>query len=156
MAVLALPDEAHGGENLPHPCRAGDGKEDGADDDGRLQNQRTPQNVRFKIGNDLSLFCVIVHDVYAADRLVVGNDRHGGIAFERTGVIHAVKHIVSVQRLDDLLQKDQFSRRVLVDGGIVQSPSLAVRDDDSRHVHIAQDRDHLIDRFFCKRIHAAE
>ena len=156
VRIFALARKAHGCDDLPHPPGAGNGEKDGEDQDRSLQNNGAAENVRLEIGDQLPLLGVVVHDIDAADRLVVGNDRHGRVAAERSAAIDAVKSVVSHERLHHLAEQHKLPLRTLRLIGIVECAALGVGDDEACDVQIAQHRNDLLRRLARERIKPAE
>ena len=84
------------------------------------------------------------------------NKRRRSVAFERVVFIDAGKDVITIQRLHDRLEQDEFSLRVLAGHRIVERAARCVGHDEARDVHIANDRDDLLRRLLRQRIYTGK
>ena len=120
------------------------------------QNQRPAEDRPLKACDNAALRGIVFHQIYAPNDRIVHQDRRRSVAFERVVFIDAGKDVITIQRLHDRLEQDEFSLCVLAGHRIVERAARCVGHDEARDVHIANDRDDLLRRLLRQRIYTGK
>ena len=129
VRIVALLNDAHGIHDPAHPAGEGAGKGNGEQQHNDLQDQGDPQDRILQGQDQVALYGIVFHHVYAADHGAEIQDRGSHMGLHGAVLILPGENILALNAPDDLREQTVLSHGK--GGAVVKDQTAAVGDDDT-------------------------